>query len=292
MDEAERELAREHKLGMDGSTDVATQHLFGYFLLGDAQQVQRVLAGAAGHPDEFVMTQSLAQTQQYAGQYRKASATLQHAIEQAGHAKAPDAQAGSLLVDALGRGMAGLCDGNEATVQQALVLDKSKPTQEGAGLATAVCGNGKLALPLLEELSRKYPEDTLIEDDYLPLSKGFVALAAGQPQQAMADAEPAKPYDAAFPASYLQGLAYLQMHDAGNAINAFKAATKYRATMLVSGLGVSSYPMAQLGLARAYAMAGDKAHAKKAYEALFETWKNADADLPMLVAAKKEHAGL
>jgi eukaryotic-like serine/threonine-protein kinase len=144
----------------------------------------------------------------------------------------------------------------------------------------------------LEELGRKYPEDTLIQDVYLPLSKGYVALAAGQAQQAAADAEPAKPYSAAYPASYLQGLAYLQMHDAGGAVNAFKAATQYRAGTLVSGLGVPCYPVAQLGLARAYAMAGDKANAKKAYEALFEVWKNADADMPMLVAAKKEYAGL
>jgi eukaryotic-like serine/threonine-protein kinase len=39
-------------------------------------------------------------------------------------------------------------------------------------------------------------------------------------------------------------------------------------------------------------MGGDKAGAKKAYEAFFLTWKDADADLPMLVAAKKEYAAL
>ena len=144
---------------------------------------------------------------------------------------------------------------------------------------------------MLEELSRKYPEDTLIQDVYLPLSKAYVALAAGQPQQALADAEPAKPYSASYPVLSLQGLAYLQMHDAGNAANAFKAAMQYRGAMLVAGIGVC-YPQAQLGLARAYVMAGDKADAKKAYEALFETWKDADNDLPMLVAAKKEYAAL
>ncbi len=291
MDDVKRELARQHKLGMDSSTDVASQHLIAYFLLGDVPQVQRVLAEMAGHPDEFVTTQTLAITQQYAGQYRKATATFQHAIEQAGHAKAPDAQAANLLADALDRGMVGLCDGNDAAVEQALVLDKSKQTQAAAGLAAAVCGNGKLALPMLEELSRKYPEDTLIQDVYLPLSQAYVALAAGQPQQALADAEPAKPYSAAYPALWLQGLAYLQMHDAGNAVKVFQAATQYGAAMLVSGIG-AGYPMAQLGLARAYVMAGDKADAKKAYEALFETWKDADADLPMLLAAKKEYAAL
>jgi hypothetical protein len=39
-------------------------------------------------------------------------------------------------------------------------------------------------------------------------------------------------------------------------------------------------------------MGGAKANAKKAYEAFFVTWKDADADLPMLLAAKKEYASL
>ena len=51
--------------------------------------------------------------------------------------------------------------------------------------------------------------------------------------------------------------------------------------MLASG-SPPFYAQAQLGLARAYAMGGDKANAKKAYEAFFTTWKDADADLPML----------
>ena len=88
--------------------------------------------------------------------------------------------------------MAGLCEGNEATVKQALALDKSKQTQAVAVLAAAVCGNGKLALPMAQELSKKYPEDTLIQDLYQPLAKAFVALAAGRSQEAVDAAEPAK----------------------------------------------------------------------------------------------------
>jgi hypothetical protein len=48
----------------------------------------------------------------------------------------------------------------------------------------------------------------------------------------------------------------------------------------------------QLGIARACAMGGDKPNAKKAYEAVFTIWKDADADLPQLIAAKKEYAAL
>jgi hypothetical protein len=195
-----------------------------------------------------------------------------------------------ILANAEARGLVDLCGGNEAVVRQALALDKSKQTQEYAVLAAAVCGNGKLALPLAQDLSKKYPEDTLIQDVYLPLAKAFVALATGQPAQAMDYVKTAKPYDMLFPGGYAQGLADLQLHDATHAKTDFEAAMVSR-TNISSGVP-PFYAQAQLGLARAYAMGGDKINAKKAYEAFFTTWKDADADLPMLVAAKKEYAAL
>jgi hypothetical protein len=81
------------------------------------------------------------------------------------------------------------------------------------------------------------------------------------------------------------------LHDPHNAVNAFKAATRDIGGGLIGGFP-PLYGPAQLGLARAYSLAGDKANAKKSYEAFFTTWKNADSDLPMLVAAKKEYAAL
>jgi tetratricopeptide (TPR) repeat protein len=291
MVEARAELERAHKLGLDKSTDVAGNHLLGYFLLGEPNEVDRIVGQVAGRPDEFQVTEFLAATQQFSGQYRKAAATFQRAFDQAGREKAPDVQAGTLITGAAGRGLAGLCEGNEAAVQQALGLDKSKQTQAYAVLAAAACGNGKLALPLAEELSKKYPEDTLIQAVYQPLAKAWVALAGGRPQEAVDSAEAAKSFAAVYPGAYVQGLAYLQLHDAGHALSAFKAAMQSPVGGFLSSSG-PFYAQAQLGLARAYAMSGDKADAKKAYEAFFQTWKDADADLPMLVAAKKEYASL
>jgi eukaryotic-like serine/threonine-protein kinase len=287
--EAKAEAERARKMGLDDSTGNLIPNLFAYFLLGQPQEVQKIMARVSGRPDGFQLEAVLAITQQYAGQYHAAAATTQRAFEQAGMAQAPDAQAGFLLGNAAARGMAGLCEGNEATVKQALALDKSKQTEANAVLAWAICGNGKLALPLVQELSKQYPEDTLIRGLYQPLGKAFVALAAGQAQEAVDAAEPAKSWDAVYPASYLQGLAYLELHDAGHALSAFQAATMNPGGSLAQ---VPFYAQAQLGLARAYAMGGDKINAKKAYEAFFTTWKNADADLPMLVAAKKEYAAL
>jgi serine/threonine protein kinase/tetratricopeptide (TPR) repeat protein len=290
INEAKTEMERAQKLGLDTSTLDLTGQLLTYFLLGEPNEVQKIMTKVAGQPDEFLATQTLAATQLFGGEYSKAAVTLHQGYEQAGRAKAPDVQANMLLTNAASRGLAGLCDGNEAAVQQALGLDRSRQTESFAVLASGICGDSKLVQSLAEELGKKYPDDTLIQNVYVPLGKAFVALAAGQPREALDDAEPARAYYRIFPGAYLQGLAYLQLHDASRAVNAFQNAT------LSPGGNLQTttlfYAQAQLGLARAYAMSGDKAAAKKAYEAFFTTWKNADADLPMLLAAKKEYAAL
>jgi serine/threonine protein kinase/tetratricopeptide (TPR) repeat protein len=290
MPEVRTEVERAEKLGLDSSTDDLVTHMIAYFLLGEPQEVQKIMAKLAGRPDEFTATQIIAATQHYSGQYRLAAATMQRAFEQAGHAKAADVQAGVLLQGVIARGLVGSCEPNQV-VQQALLLDKSRQTESTAALAAAVCGNGKLALPLALELSKKYPNDTLIQDVFAPLSKAYLALAAGHAQEAADAADPAKPYDGNYPASYVQGLAYLQLHDAGHALSAFQAAIRANSGTLQFAFAPFRAQV-QLGLARAYAMGGNKADAKKAYEAFFQIWKNADADLPMLIAAKKEYAAL
>jgi hypothetical protein len=50
--------------------------------------------------------------------------------------------------------------------------------------------------------------------------------------------------------------------------------------------------LAHLGLARAYALQGDTAKARAAYNDFLTLWKNADPDIPILVAAKSEYAKL
>ena len=50
--------------------------------------------------------------------------------------------------------------------------------------------------------------------------------------------------------------------------------------------------LAHLGLARAYAMQGDTAKARAAYQDFLTLWKDADADIPVLKQAKAEYAKL
>jgi eukaryotic-like serine/threonine-protein kinase len=290
MNDARAEMDRAGKLGLDVTTLDRTVRMQVYFLLGDTNEVQRIMTLVAGQPDEFLATQAFAGIQLFSGEYRKAAASTQQAYEQAGLAKAPDVQANAFLVNAASRGFAGLCDDNEQSVQRALALDRSRQTQSLAVFTLGVCGNGKLVESMAQDLSRKFPDDTLVQRVFIPLAKAFVALSAGQPREAIDDAEPAKSFNLIYPVAYVRGLAYLQLHDASQAASAFQGAIQSPGGNLETS--APFYAQAQLGLARAYAMGGDKANAKNAYEAFFLTWKNADADLPMLQAAKKEYAAL
>ena len=60
----------------------------------------------------------------------------------------------------------------------------------------------------------------------------------------------------------------------------------------MSGVVANSalYPLAHLGLARAAAREGQVAVARRAYEGFFALWLDADPDLSLLKAAKREYA--
>jgi len=50
--------------------------------------------------------------------------------------------------------------------------------------------------------------------------------------------------------------------------------------------------LAHLGLGRTYAVSGDSAKARDAYQDFLALWKDADPDIPILKEAKAEYAKL
>jgi len=50
--------------------------------------------------------------------------------------------------------------------------------------------------------------------------------------------------------------------------------------------------LAHLELGRAYALSGDNVKALASYEKFLTLWKDADPDIPVLIAAKSEYAKL
>jgi hypothetical protein len=68
-----------------------------------------------------------------------------------------------------------------------------------------------------------------------------------------------------------------------------EAAAEYRRILNHRGEATLSvlYPLARLGLARASALTGDSEKSRAEYRSFFELWKDADADLPILIEAKQ-----
>lgn len=86
---------------------------------------------------------------------------------------------------------------------------------------------------------------------------------------------------------YLRGLAALQ---AGKGA---EAEAEFRKILEHKGRNWGPlFSLAYLGLACAEALAGDRAKAKKAYQDFLALWKDADPDMPTLIAARKEYAAL
>jgi hypothetical protein len=111
--------------------------------------------------------------------------------------------------------------------------------------------------------------------------------------------EPAKAYFGAEPnelnfysdfsgslwSEYLRGLAYLNLKRGAEAAAEFQTIIDHRGLVPV---GIK-YPLAYLGGARAAALSGDTAKARKYYQDFFALWKDADSDMPVLIEAKKEY---
>jgi serine/threonine protein kinase/Tfp pilus assembly protein PilF len=294
-DEARKYVDQAKRQGLN-STDTLQYELALDGVTGDSAGVQTILAVGAGRPDQFMLTGQWGRIQAQWGQFRAASATLQKAAAQAGSAKAADAQAAFVLFAAYAGWPVGECQDADRAAKQALALDKSKPTQIGVAATHAFCGAAKLALSEFDALEKKYPDDTLVQQVFVPEGRAYLALQAGDAQKALDLLAKSQAFDAVSPGPYLRGLAYLDRHDAGNAIAAFKSGTRLKGASYLnennSPFPMNYYALGLLGLGRAYAMAGNKSEAKAAYEKFFEEWKNADAGLPVMGLAKKEYAAL
>ena len=87
---------------------------------------------------------------------------------------------------------------------------------------------------------------------------------------------------------YERGQAYLMLH------NSSCAAAEFQKVIDHPGI-VGEFPvgaLAHLGVARAYALRGDTAKARSAYQDFLTLWKDADPDVPILQQAKAEYAKL
>jgi eukaryotic-like serine/threonine-protein kinase len=177
----------------------------------------------------------------------------------------------------------------------ALALAPGRDVKMLAALALARSGDSAHARSLLTELEKTYPTNTTLKLYWFPIVHAAIELDAKNQSQALVALEAVAPYELGQPppfqvgtlyAPYLRGTAYLAAHDGNAAAREFQKLLDHRGIVI-------NYPLAslaQVGLARSYALAGDSTKAKAAYQSFFTIWKDADSDIPILKESKTEYA--
>ena len=191
--------------------------------------------------------------------------------------------------------------GNTAAAKQgvaaALALAPGRDVKLFAALTLARIGEAARAKAIVEELEKTYPSDTMLKVYWLPTIQAAMELNANNSTQAVMFLEAAAPYELGDPPQlqlgtmypvYIRGQAQLAAHNGAAAATEFQKFLDHRGVTLNFPLGA----LAHLGLARAYAMQGDSAKARAAYNDFFTLWKDADPDIPILQQAKSEFAKL
>lgn len=155
--------------------------------------------------------------------------------------------------------------------------------------AQAFANSGDIAgaEALAAKLDQLRPEDTYQQEMSLPIIRAIIERKRGNGAKAVELLAPLSKYTTAL-VYYQRGQAYLAAGEYASAGAEFTKVIEHRG-WVEWALFV---PRAKLGLARAYAMQGDREKSRKAYEDFFTTWKDADQDIPMLQEAKVEYKKL
>ena len=270
------------------------------FLSGDAAEMERQVAWAAGRPgEEDQMLDAHADTQACYGRLEKARDLARRAADSAVRADAKETGALWLAYQALREAELGNVSPAPQAVARALALAPGRDVKVLAALVLARSGEIAQSRTILEALQKSEPTNTYLKVYWFPVIEASIALAQQAPDRAIVALEPSLPYElggtppnppnnATMYPAYLRGLAYLAQK------NGPAAAAEFQKFLDHPGI-VQNFlfgSLAHLQLARAYVLSGDTAKAKTAYKDFLTLWKDADPDIPILKEAKAEYAKL
>jgi serine/threonine protein kinase/tetratricopeptide (TPR) repeat protein len=261
-------------------------------LRGDRRRMDEQLAWARGKPYEVPMMSLEARTAMHFGQVQRSRELRRRLLPLA-------AQFGFLQQARYQMMEAGIGEATLGYPQEALrILEEfragGEPEDAAAAMAVTLllAGQPARAERYIETAIRHSARDPLIGSLEAPTLRALLELQRNNPRRALELLRGLPLYGLspgpARAAVFIRGLAHHRLGEHRAAIEDFD--------LLIAARGVAPletfYPLAMLERARTLAAAGDPAAARASYEALFELWKDADADLPPLVEARAEFAKL
>jgi eukaryotic-like serine/threonine-protein kinase len=261
-----------------------------------AQQVAWAM-GKAGIEDVFLGLE--ADTAANAGQLRKAREFTRQA---AASAERTDEKETAAMYQGQGALREALF-GNSAVAQEnasaALRRSNSRDAQFLAAMAFAVAGDATRTQALVDDFKKRFPEDSLVQFIDLPSVQAQLALVRRAPSKATEILQPISRYELGQVAGtggltpslypvWVRAEAYRVAGQGAEAAREYQKILDHRGIVTNGPIGA----LAHLGLGRAYVLQSDAAKARVAYQDFFALWKDADPDIPILLAAKAEYAKL
>jgi tetratricopeptide (TPR) repeat protein len=193
--------------------------------------------------------------------------------------------------------LVGNMDAAKQDAKDAMLRSDSRQGNAFSAIALALAGDSAQATRLADDLRKKFPVDTIVQSDYLPMVRAAAALHSGDAPRAIEALAAAEPYElgqtntsftfALYPV-YLRGEAYLAAKQGAAAQGEFQKILDHYGVVGNQPIG----SLADLGLARSYTLQADIPKARAAYSSFLSLWKNADPDIPLLKEAKAEFAKL
>ena len=261
---------------------------------GMAQQAAAT-QGIPGVEDQMFFVES--ETAADHGQFGQARELTRRAADSARRAQENETAAEYQGHNSVREALVGLADVAREDAQSALSSIKGKHGEGFSAIAFALAGDIADANRAIEDLTKRFPQNTAVQTRYLPMARSALALNSGNAQAALDALTAAAPYElghtnedftfALYPI-YFRGQAYLAAKNGTAAAGEFQKILDHAGIVGNEPIGA----LAHLGLARAYSLSGDTPKAKTAYQDFFALWKNADPDIPLLKQAKAEYAKL
>ena len=227
-----------------------TDILYGIaFYRQDTAEMVRQAARArdvAGEEDLMLALQ--ADTAAYFGHLREAREFSHRAADFAEQAREKETAATYRAVSALRESLFG----NAAVARRTAVAKGRSSLRDldyAVALAFAYTGDAQRAQALTDSLGKAFPEDTIVQFNYLPALRAKLALLRESPQEALHFLEPAAPYELGLPALglynwpnlypvYVRGEAYLAAHQGSEATAEFQKILDHRGIVLNEPIGV------------------------------------------------------
>jgi serine/threonine protein kinase len=270
------------------------------FLEDDSDEMSRQVAAVIGKPGvEDIVFSSESDTEAFHGRLEKARQLTDQAVTSAQRADEKETAALWRLNSALREVEFGNLQRARQEVNGGLAIASTRDVQTLAAVTVACAGDQARARSMADNLQKQFPLNTTLNHYWLPVARAYIDLRSGHPARALTFLQEAAPYDLAFPLPqygeggqfyppYVRGQAYLALHQGKEAAAEFQKFLDHRTIVANSPLAA----LAHLGLARAYAVQGNAARARTAYQDFLTLWKDADPDIPILKQAKAEYAKL